>query len=221
MKIPAPLLTVVRHLGPVRERVVFVGGMIRGLLVTDPAASAARPTDDVDLILDVPSRHAYYKLGEELRALGFQEAMVDEDAPICRWIIDGVRADIMPIDPASWDLPTFGTTAPRVTRASPGDRTASSDIWTRLISVRPSSKPSRAEVRAISTTTIWKTSSPWSTAGQPSRLRSQRLRESYAPSFQRRSQICLAVYDGLLGAYSHGRYFNAWIRSRYRSSRLR
>jgi hypothetical protein len=72
--------------------------MIRGLLVTDPAASPPRPTDDVDLIIDVPSRLEYYRLGEELRQLGFREDM-EEGAPICRWLVDGVRADIMPIDP--------------------------------------------------------------------------------------------------------------------------
>jgi hypothetical protein len=74
--------------------------MIRGLLVTDSGASGPRPTDDVDLIFDVPTRVAYYQLGEELRELGFQEAVADEDAPICRWIVDGVRTDIMPVDPS-------------------------------------------------------------------------------------------------------------------------
>jgi hypothetical protein len=98
MKIPPSLVAVAKRLGPLRERVVFVGGMIRGLLVTDPAAGPPRPTDDVDLIVDVPSRQAYYELGEQLRELGFQED-VEEGAPICRWVVDGVRADVMPIDP--------------------------------------------------------------------------------------------------------------------------
>src|SRR5688572_7597047 len=98
MKIPPSLIAVAKRLGPLRDRVVFVGGMIRGLLVTDPAAGPPRPTDDVDLIVDVPSRQAYHELGDKLRELGFRED-VEEDAPICRWVVDGVRADVMPIDP--------------------------------------------------------------------------------------------------------------------------
>ena len=67
--------------------------MIRGLLITDPAAGAARPTDDVDLIVDVPSYLAFTHLNEELRGLGFRESM-EEGAPICRWVVAGVRTDI-------------------------------------------------------------------------------------------------------------------------------
>jgi predicted nucleotidyltransferase len=72
--------------------------MIRGLLITDPAAGAARPTDDVDLIVDVPSYQAFTELKEELRGLGFRESM-EEGAPICRWVVAGIRTDVMPIDP--------------------------------------------------------------------------------------------------------------------------
>lgn len=98
MKIPPELLTVARHLGKLTDKTVFVGGMIRGLLITDPAAGAARPTDDVDLIVDVPSYKAFTDFNEELRELGFSESM-EEGAPICRWVVAGIRADIMPIDP--------------------------------------------------------------------------------------------------------------------------
>jgi hypothetical protein len=99
MKIPDPLLVVARHLGGLRDRVVFVGGMIRSLLVTDPAAGRARPTDDVDLIVDVPTQLAYYALNKTLRDQDFREAH-EEGAPLCRWIVDGVRVDVMPVDPA-------------------------------------------------------------------------------------------------------------------------
>jgi len=74
MKIPEPLLTVARNLGDLRDSVVFVGGMIRAILVTDPAAGRARPTKDVDLVIDVPSHAAYFNLGARLRSRGFHEA---------------------------------------------------------------------------------------------------------------------------------------------------
>jgi hypothetical protein len=38
----APLVTVARRLSGMREKAVFVGGMVRGLLITDPAASPHR-----------------------------------------------------------------------------------------------------------------------------------------------------------------------------------
>jgi hypothetical protein len=48
--------------------------------------------------VDVPSYKAFTDLNEELRDLGFNESM-EEGAPICRWVVAGIRTDIMPIDP--------------------------------------------------------------------------------------------------------------------------
>ena len=98
-EIPIPVLVVARHLGELRDRVVFVGGMVRSLLVTDPAAGRARPTDDVDLIVDVPSTPAYYEFQRSLRDQRFREAY-EEGAPLCRMIVNHVRVDVMPVDPA-------------------------------------------------------------------------------------------------------------------------
>lgn len=33
-----------------RERLVFIGGAVTGLLITDPAMPAIRPTEEVDLV---------------------------------------------------------------------------------------------------------------------------------------------------------------------------
>lgn len=79
MKIPLELLTVAKHLGALTEDTVFVGGMIRGLLITDPAAGAARPTDDVDLIVDTPTYKAFTDLNETLRARGVANSNGDAD----------------------------------------------------------------------------------------------------------------------------------------------
>ncbi|HEU5076780.1 MAG TPA: hypothetical protein VFU02_21470 [Polyangiaceae bacterium] len=59
MNVPEEIIVVASHLAALRERVVFVGGMVRGLLVTDPAIVGPRPTQDVDVILDVESYAAY------------------------------------------------------------------------------------------------------------------------------------------------------------------
>jgi predicted nucleotidyltransferase len=95
VKVPPPVLVVARHLEALRERMVFVGGSIRGVLITDPAADAERPTDDVDVIVEVASLREYHQLGEELRSLGFHEDAAP-GAPTCRWVVESVRVDVMP-----------------------------------------------------------------------------------------------------------------------------
>lgn len=99
MKAPIELWTVARSLGDIVDEVVFVGGMIRELIISDPAAGPARPTQDVDCIVNPQSRPDYIRFTDRLRARGFSEC-TDEGAPICRWIVDGVRVDVMPVDPS-------------------------------------------------------------------------------------------------------------------------
>ena len=50
------------------ESLVFVGGAVAGLLITDPAQPAIRPTEDVDLLAQVVARQEYYGLEAQLRA---------------------------------------------------------------------------------------------------------------------------------------------------------
>jgi predicted nucleotidyltransferase len=89
------LLLVVKRLGALRARVVFVGGVVRELLMTDEASTPERATDDVDGIVSISSRVEYYALAKELRALGFREDS-SEGAPMCRWLVAGVVVDVMP-----------------------------------------------------------------------------------------------------------------------------
>ena len=42
--------------GELCSRLVFVGGAVAGLLITDPAQPAIRPTEDVDLLAQVIAR---------------------------------------------------------------------------------------------------------------------------------------------------------------------
>lgn len=102
MKVPNPVnLAMVRHvaerLGKLRDSVVFVGGAVVDLLITDPAAPGVRPTKDVDLIVEVASLHDYHKLGDILRSLDFREDSQSEGGPVCRWVVDGIKVDTMPV----------------------------------------------------------------------------------------------------------------------------
>ncbi len=56
-----------------REQLVFVGGAVAGLLITDPAQSAIRPTADVDLIVQAAVRGDYQRVEQALR-----EGLVEE-----------------------------------------------------------------------------------------------------------------------------------------------
>ncbi len=86
------------------ERVVFVGGAIVGLLITDHAAPPASGTKDLDVVVSVASTRELHNLREPLLQLGFVEDTTD-GAPICRWRKrDGYIIDVMPTDPKILDF---------------------------------------------------------------------------------------------------------------------
>ena len=91
------LKSVARRLGPLLHEVVFVGGCATGLLITDEAAAEVRPTFDVDVIAEITSYAGYEDFSVRLRSLDFRED-ISEGAPRCRWLIDGMKLDVMPLD---------------------------------------------------------------------------------------------------------------------------
>jgi hypothetical protein len=91
------LQTVANGLGELKEEVVFVGGSVAELYVTDPAASDIRPTLDVDCVIELSSKRAHAELEENLRARRFQHD-TSQGAPICRWIYNDILVDVMPTD---------------------------------------------------------------------------------------------------------------------------
>jgi predicted nucleotidyltransferase len=93
----AMVTKVAARLGTLRDSVVFVGGSVVDLLITDPAAPTVQSTTDVDVIVEVASQLDYHRLGDRLRTLGFREDSQSEGGPVCRWIIDGITVDTMPM----------------------------------------------------------------------------------------------------------------------------
>ena len=81
----------IEHLGPLLDEVVFVGGATVELWVTDQAAPEFRPTDDVDLIVELTTKAEYYRFEERLRNRGF--ANDDQGRVICRFKTPGIRSD--------------------------------------------------------------------------------------------------------------------------------
>jgi hypothetical protein len=91
---------IVRALGDLKDKMVFVGGSVAELYADFPEVSDIRPTLDVDCIVDIKviSNYAdYTKLEAELRKLGFQNDM-SQNAPICRKIYQGISVDFMPVN---------------------------------------------------------------------------------------------------------------------------
>ena len=90
---------IAKALGPLRERLVLVGGCAAGLLFTDPAAAPARVTYDVDLLAEVAALSGYHQLEKEFSRFGFTRDL-SKDAPICRWRwrLGELEVDLMSTD---------------------------------------------------------------------------------------------------------------------------
>jgi hypothetical protein len=77
------LLAVAGALGDLCDEVVFVGGSVAGLLLTDPVAEGIRATKDVDAVVEATTLSQYYQVEKRLPALGFTRDVGSE--VICRW----------------------------------------------------------------------------------------------------------------------------------------
>ncbi|MEI6596447.1 MAG: hypothetical protein WCO28_12855 [Bacteroidota bacterium] len=91
------LQTVANGLGDLKDEMVFVGGSVAELYVSNPAASDIRPTLDVDCVVELSSKIAHAKLEEQLRAKKFTHDTT-QGAPICRFIYKDILVDVMPTD---------------------------------------------------------------------------------------------------------------------------
>lgn len=54
-----------------KENVVFVGGAVVSLYTDDPAADEIRPTQDIDIVLNIINLNHWQKMQKNLRELGF------------------------------------------------------------------------------------------------------------------------------------------------------
>ena len=95
---PIQMIEVVAEgLDSLLDEIVFVGGAITSLYYKDSVSPMIRPTEDVDCVIEISSRAEYNKLEEELRNLGLRHD-TSQGAPICRWIYNNVKVDVMPTD---------------------------------------------------------------------------------------------------------------------------
>ncbi len=93
------LLKVAHGMPPeLRTRVVFLGGSVVSLLITEAAFAGIRPTKDVDVIIETTNRSGFHHFEESLRKAGFHQILDDDPPIICRWRINSVVVDVMPCD---------------------------------------------------------------------------------------------------------------------------
>lgn len=92
------LRKIAEALGDLREQVVFVGGAVAGLLVTDPLADPVRATRDVDAVVNA-SRALFYRIEKAVAQRGFARDMGSDVT--CRWVHkeSGLLLDLMPVQP--------------------------------------------------------------------------------------------------------------------------
>ncbi len=91
-----------QELTPFLDEVAFVGGATIALWITDQGAPEPRVTKDVDLVVEVASRLAWYDFEERVRAHGLRHDT--SSSVICRWRAgspgDELLVDFMPGDAA-------------------------------------------------------------------------------------------------------------------------
>lgn len=80
-------------LGDLKNEVVFVGGATVSLYA-DRRAEETRPTNDIDVIIELWAYKDYSAVDERLRKMGFINDQ--ESGVICRYIVQGIIVDVMP-----------------------------------------------------------------------------------------------------------------------------
>ena len=90
------IMVAAERLGDLCQDVTFLGGAVVGLLATDRGVREPRPTKDVDVVIELHGRMAYYELDRRLLKPGFQN---DMRGPVCRYLHGVIILDVMPTDP--------------------------------------------------------------------------------------------------------------------------
>jgi predicted nucleotidyltransferase len=87
---------VARLLDPIIDELVFVGGSVLPLYMSqDPGSEPPRTTDDVDCVIAAMTTREYHAFESRLRAMDFKPCR-EKGAPMCRWWVGEVKVDFMP-----------------------------------------------------------------------------------------------------------------------------
>lgn len=84
---------VYKALDELAKKVVFVGGAAVSLYA-DRAAGEVRPTEDIDILVEIWNYNDYALIDEKLKSKGFQNDV--DSGVICRYRVQGVIVDVIP-----------------------------------------------------------------------------------------------------------------------------
>jgi hypothetical protein len=83
-------------LGMLKDTVAFVGGATVSLYADNPDQLEVRPTDDIDVLVEIGTYGDYIKIQDKLFELGFE---LDKESKVtCRFKYQGITVDVMPTD---------------------------------------------------------------------------------------------------------------------------
>jgi hypothetical protein len=77
------------------NQVVFIGGATLGLFATSPSAPAHRPTQDIDCLINAPSRAFLHDWDRMLPERGFVK-LDPREQPALFWHYDGIHVHLLP-----------------------------------------------------------------------------------------------------------------------------
>lgn len=90
------LKVIAKALSELSNKVVFVGGAVVELYTDDPSRGEVRPTDDIDVLVELVNRSNHALLEDKLRAIGFKND--SNSNVICRYQYHDIIIDVMPED---------------------------------------------------------------------------------------------------------------------------
>lgn len=80
-------------LSDLKDKVVFVGGSTVSFYSDTPQLEA-RPTDDIDIVVEIITYADQQKIDEQLRSIGFRNDTTS--GVICRYLYEGIIVDVLP-----------------------------------------------------------------------------------------------------------------------------
>lgn len=88
---------IAKALGELNENAVFVGGATVPFYLPNIYASQIRPTEDIDVVMEIIGRNENTINEKKLRDKGFRHD-TSTGAPICRWTYGEIKVDVMSSD---------------------------------------------------------------------------------------------------------------------------
>lgn len=97
------IMLIAKALEELNDHAVFVGGATLPFYLPEIYHSQVRPTEDVDVVMEIIGKNGNYLNEDLLRKKGFQHD-ISKGAPMCRWVFRDFKVDIMSSDISALDF---------------------------------------------------------------------------------------------------------------------